>query len=500
MNKQKTIISIIIGGIFLGIVLTFYTTFSLEEEYLFQSPVYSIKDNFIEGISPNTDIELFYHYFDLEDCSLKVLTNGNNELLSGYVPNGSKTLLYNKEKQVIATYTNIIKGDVTHDGIVDDQDLQLFGKYLIEKNMELPKKSIDINDDTEIHLNDIMLLDKTLQSDYQELLLDQENLILQTNETKRVVATVTPNYGKNTNLIWNSLDQNIATVDQSGKITGHQEGETTILAETIDHKLTKEIKVKVDNTIQLSAYEGTGYIGGKDVEVNIKSVDYEGLSCTMEKENIASCEIQNKKLILKPKQQGTTTVTVTSPKYGSVIYYLDVISVYLNVMPKYLCTTPRNVQMITVSAMNSGPYTFDISNKDVVNHAEMVLYQGRKMLKITMGDKFGRSTLTVKEGNGNQSNEVTIDTTTIAIPAIGGVGVVGTDLITTITGENLGTLSCSSSDESKATCEIREKQLIVHPMKAGDVTITVKNKFTHRMDTYDCGSATFLAVIREDTE
>ena len=115
-----------------------------------------------------------------------------------------------------------------------------------------------------------------------------------------------------------------------------------------------------------------------------------------------------------------------------------------------------------------------------------------------MGQTAGRATLTVTEGNGNKSNEVTIDVYHITIPAIGSLGTVGTDITTTIKGENFGKLVCHSADETKATCEIAGTNLIVHPHAKGDVTITVTNKLTFREEEYDCGSATFLAVIRED--
>ena len=498
MKKRNLIFSIVIGIIFVIIVISFYTTFSLDEEYSFQSDVYSIKDGNILNISPNTDVSLFYQYFDLENCTLKVVDKNQKEITSGYIFNHSKTLLYNQDKKVIASYTNIIKGDMNEDGMVNQDDSHLFGQYLVENNSF--SLDLDMNEDKEVHLNDLILFDKAMNEDYQELTVEKEDYLLQSNEKIRIKYNIKPSYGKNTNLIWESLDSNVALVDYTGKVTGKNPGETKIILHTPDKMLVKEVKIKVDNTIQLSQKEGIAYIGGGSLEIGIKSVDYEDITCSSEKVEIADCEIKNKKLVIKQKNQGSTNIMVTSKKYGRVTFYLDVMSVYLNVMPKYLCSTPGNVQLITVSAMNSGEYSFVISNYDVISSANMQGYNGRNMLRINMGSIPGRATLTVKESHGYQSNQITVDTYQLSIPSIGGVGNVGKDLETDIVGENLGTLTCMSQDESKATCEIKGTKLVVHPLSIGQVTITVKNSYLFREESYSCGSADYLAVIREGKE
>ena len=498
MKKKKLVFSIIIGITFIIGIVSFYTTFSLDEEYSFGSDIYSIKEGNILNISPNTDISLFYQYFDLENCTLKVVDWNNHELTSGYVFNQSNTLLYNKDNKVLATYTNIVKGDMNSDGMVNQDDLNLFGQYLVGKNSF--SLDLDMDEDREVHVNDLILLDKAMNGDYQELNISKEDYLLQSNEEERIVYQVKPTYGKNTNLIWKSLDSNVAVVDSAGRVTVKNPGETKIILRTSDKKLVKEVKIKVDNTIQLSKKEGIAYIGGDSLEIGIKSVDYEDITCSSEKVEIAGCEIQRKKLIIKQKNQGSTNIVVTSKKYGNVTFYLDVMSVYLNVMPKYLCSTPGNVQLITVSAMNSGEYSFDISNRDVISSAEMQVYNGRNMLRINMGATPGRATLAVKESHGYQSNQITVDTYKLSIPAIGGVGNVGKDLETDIVGENLGTLTCISQDESKATCEIKGTKLVVHPLSIGQVTITVRNSYLFREESYSCGSADYLAVIRGGKE
>ncbi|MBQ8681804.1 MAG: Ig-like domain-containing protein [Bacilli bacterium] len=498
-NKKKLILNVCIGIFFLIGILTFYSTFSLENDYKFESLVYNIEDNYIEGISVNTSIELFVKYFDLENCSIEVVGLNNEKIVNGYVVNSSKTIVYDVNGNVIATYVNIVKGDYNNDGMVDNNDFYEMGKCLVSKCSmdEYLEKSVDIDDDGEFHINDLVLLDKAITGGYNDISLKEDSIILQSEEKGRLVAKVTPSYGINQNLKWVSLDESIVTVDDAGIVIGHKEGEAKVRVSTLDGKVSKEATIKVDNTIQLLSTSGVGYIGGKDVVVGIKSIDYDGITCSVSNESIVDCEIQDKKLVLKPKNVGSAVVTVTSPKYGKVTYSLETYSVYLNVMPKYLCLRPEGSNLITVSGFNSGELTFDFSDKDIIDNAYMVDYSGRRMLRIDAGMKQGRATLTVTEEHANTNNIVTVDVYNFTLADIGKVSKVGEEVSTTILGENLGELSCASRDNSKGTCRIEGNQLIVTPLVTGSVTVDVYNKLSYNGQLYDCGNTLFMVVAQE---
>lgn len=499
MRKKKIILNLLIGVIFLAVVFRFYTTFSLENGYVMESSIYDIGDGYIENISPYTDVSLFIKYFDLEECSIEVADISNHEIHSGYVENGSKTILYDNNHKVLSTYINIIKGDYTGDGIINEDDFYEMGQCLVNDCSldEYQLKSVDIDLDGEFHINDLMLLDRTVTSSYMGISLNKESIVLQSGEQGRLVAKVEPSYGLNQNVKWISLDENIVTVDDAGRLVGKQEGETKVQASTMDDKFIVEAVVKVDNTIQLSSNSGIGYIGGEDVVVDIKSIDYEGVTCQSSNEDIATCDIEGKNLVMKAKQQGNVNVVVSSPKYGEVTYQLDTYSVYLNVMPRYLCTTLNNIQYITVSGFHNGKLSFEASDQDIIKNAYMEEIYGRNMLKIKFGSKQGRATLHVKESNGNTSNDVIVDVYQLSIPQIGSVAKIGEDVSTTIMGENFGTLSCISQDTNKATCRIEGNQLIVTPLALGSVTVEVFNQFSYNGTSYDCGKAQFLVVVQE---
>lgn len=479
--KKRSVFNVLIGLIVIGCMFTFYTTFSMNNNYKFESKFYNIEDNYIKGISSNTSIELYSKYFDMDNCSIKVIDENNDMIENGFVFNGSKTILYDTNNNVIGEFINIIKGDINRDGMIDGNDFYDMGKCLVNDcSMEdYLFFSVDIDDDSKFMINDLILLDKAITFGYKGINIEQDNILLQSGELSRLVARVEPSYGVNFNVKWVSNDNGIVSVDDAGRVTGHNEGTTVVKAMTLDGKYEKEIVVKVDNTIQLDSYEGIGYVGGNDLVVGIKAVDYDDITCSVSNDDYASCEINNKKLILKLKSIGMTEVKVSSAKYGEVIYKLDVKSAYLNVMPKYICNTPGNVSFITVSGFNSGNLSFEYGDNDIIASAYMEKIQNRNMLRINFGSKQGRTYLKVKESNGNNSDTVVVDVYYMTLADIGKVAKIGEEVSTVINGDNLGELSCKTSDSTIGVCRIEDNKLIVTAIGVGNVTVDVYNRFVY---------------------
>lgn len=490
----------IVCAVFFVTFITFYSTFSLVYNDLkFESLVYDIGEEYIEDISVNTDISLFFKYFDIKNGRIEVVDSDGEILESGYVSNGSKTNLYNNSNKLVKSYINVIKGDFDNDGDVDASDFENFGECLVN-NCSLEGyqvASLDIDEDSSVHINDLLLLDKAVTLGYSGISLDKESIVLQSNESGRLVASVEPSYGINQNVKWVSLDEAVATVDESGVIIGHNEGNTEIQAMTLDGKYVASSLVKVDNTIQLNSYEGIGYVGGENLRIKIKLIDYSGVSCKVANSDIAECNIDGEYLVIKTLGQGVSDVVVISEKYGEAVYKLTTYSVYLNVMPKYFCTTPNNVYYITVSSFHGGTLSFNAFDSDIVKRAYMSEISGRRMLRIELGNKQGRTTLTVKESNGNTTNDVVIDVSRVGVADIGKFTKVGEEASTLIVGDNLGELSCVSENESRATCRIEGNKLIVTPLSVGEVNVRVYNKFIYNDSLYNCGEALFLVVIQE---
>lgn len=490
----------IVFAVFFVTFITVYSTFSITDNDLkFESLVYDIGEDYIENISVNTNVELFLKYFDLKNGRIEVVGIEGEILEDGYVFNGSKTNLYNNSNELVKSYVNVIKGDFDNDGDVDYNDLGKIGECLVN-NCSLDGyqvASLDIDDDGSVHMNDVLLLDKAITLGYNGISLDKESVVLQSNEQVRLVANVEPIYGVNRNVKWVSLDENVAIVDESGVVVGQNEGNTEIQAMTLDGKYVASSLIKVDNTIQLESYEGVGYVGGDDLRIKIKLIDYNGVSCSVNNGDIAECNIDGEYLVIKTLGQGNSDVIITTEKYGEAIYKLTTYSVYLNVMPKYLCVTPSNVSYITVSSFHSGELSFFSSDKEIVSNAYMDLFNGRRMLRIEYGNKQGRAILTVKESHGNTTNDVVIDVSRVGVSDIGKFTKVGEEVYTNILGNHLGNLNCVSENENIATCRIEENKLIVTPLAVGEVNVRVYNRFIYNDSLYNCGEALFLVVIQE---
>ena len=503
--KRRGIFNILIGLVVIFGVLTFYSTFSLDTSYVFKSKFYDISNDYINGISPNTSIELYNKYFDMDNCYIKVVDLDNNNITSGYVINGSKTILYDNNDNVMGEFINIIKGDINRDGIVDSNDFYDMGKCLVD-NCDLDEDlevSLDIDLDGKFLINDLMLLDKAVTLGYSGISVEEDSILLQSGEKGRVVARVEPNYGINFNVRWSSDDEEVATVDESGVVTGGIVGSTIVRASTMDGKFVDEVNVTIDNTPQLDSYEGVGYIGGKDVFVGIKAVNYDDLTCSVSNSNFASCSIKDKRLVLKANSPGEVEVKVISASYGEVVYKFESISVYLNVMPKYVCMTPNSSTAITVSSFDGGELSFDIRDKEIVKNTYMDYYGTRKMLRIDSGTKQGRTTFKVTESNANTSNIITVDVSYISVQDMSKFTKAGEEVSTTILGENLGELSCSIKDpygnnndnNSLGICEIRGNELIVKPTGGKELWVNIYNKIRYNNELYDCGSAMFSVFV-----
>lgn len=497
--KARMITNILVGFVFVVFVLNFYNTFSMNTEYSFSSSVYNVGEDYIEGISVNTSLELYLKYFDIDNCSIKVVDKNNKELSSGLVANGSKTVLKDSNGNAIKSYINIIKGDYNRDGIIGKQDFYDMGKCLVNDCSldDVDMLSVDIDGDKELHINDLMILDKAITLGYTGLSISEDIIVLQSEEQGRLVAKVEPSYGVNLNVKWSSDDSSIASVDEVGRVIGHNEGETKVRATTFDGKYNVEATVKVDNTIQLDSYEGTGYIGGNNVIVGIKAIDYDGIICKVRNEDIANCEISDESLVLVPKAMGNSVITVSSPKYGEVTYNFNVLSTYFSIKPIYICGKPGGSTAITVSGFNTGNLSFVADDNEIIAGAAMTPIDNKKMLKIDFGPKQGRSVLNVTEGNGNKTSMVVVDVTTMDIPEYGKFAKVGEEVEFTVVSGNLGKLTCKSNDLSKATCRVEGDKVIVSTLETGSATVDVYNNFTYE-DYYEvCGQKQVIVIIQE---
>lgn len=188
----------------------------------------------------------------------------------------------------------------------------------------------------------------------------------------------------------------------------------------------------------------------------------------------------------------TTFSINTEYRFDSLVYEKEFI-------PKYVCGQPRGVDMITISDFNSGDISIYSEDKEIVSSTSMEYTDNKGTLKINYGSKAGRTNLMVKDGDGNSSALVIVDATYMSLSSYGVVSRALEEVVVNVIGENLGNITCKSSDEGKGTCRVDGNKIIVTPLKSGtSVNIDVYNNHSYEDYQEVCGQEQFVVVIQGD--
>lgn len=81
--------------------------------------------------------------------------------------------------------------------------------------------------------------------------LDKEELALEARDSEKVTAQITPADAENTDILWTSQDERIATVNHDGVVTARRAGTTTITAKTEDGNYVAVCTVTVTDQLQM---------------------------------------------------------------------------------------------------------------------------------------------------------------------------------------------------------------------------------------------------------
>lgn len=90
----------------------------------------------------------------------------------------------------------------------------------------------------------------------QSVSLSQNTLELYEGQSATLTAIINPENATKKNVIWESDNPNVATVDENGTVTAIAEGETTIFVSTVDGNCSSECLVTVN---PLKVWMGNGY-------------------------------------------------------------------------------------------------------------------------------------------------------------------------------------------------------------------------------------------------
>ena len=147
--------------------------------------------------------------------------------------------------------------------------------------------------------------------------LNQSELTLEIGGTATLTATVAPENATDKSVTWESDKENIATVDNSGKVTAIKDGTAVITATTANGKtatcsVTVNAAVISVESVSLNKEEITLEIGGTETltaTVSPESATDKTVTWTSDKENIATVDNTGKVTAIK---DGTATITATT--------------------------------------------------------------------------------------------------------------------------------------------------------------------------------------------
>ena len=88
--------------------------------------------------------------------------------------------------------------------------------------------------------------------------LDQEELILNVGQIQRLIATILPADANNQEMVWNSSDLSVVTVDGSGNVNALHTGTAVITVTTVDGYFTASCNITVRNFVSEIIFENEG--------------------------------------------------------------------------------------------------------------------------------------------------------------------------------------------------------------------------------------------------
>ena len=149
--------------------------------------------------------------------------------------------------------------------------------------------------------------------------VSQDTLMLtKKDETAQLSAEVVPSYADNTQVIWKSSDEKVATVDEKGKVTAVGNGTATITVTSVSGNYTATVAVTVKipveiERITIEAEKETLTKIGESTELKIKiepeNADAQKLIWKSENEMVAAVDENGK---VTAVGNGTVAITVTT--------------------------------------------------------------------------------------------------------------------------------------------------------------------------------------------
>ena len=354
-----------------------------------------------EGI---TEIEgcVFQNCTSLEAIDLPDSVEIFGNWVFGYCSNLTSIILP-KSTKMLGNYTFF--GCDSLSEVYFDRELQQVGNYCFyNMNMQsAPNPSvfyegtqdewsqISFGDKNERILNADIKYGVTHQVMVSEIILSDTDILIKKSAKITLSATVKPEKADNKNIVWNSSDDSVAIVNDSGVVEGVEEGTAVITATAADGSgVSKSCTIKVYDP-SISKAEINGIVDkiytGKDLTQNL-SVMINSTTLTENTDYTIS--------YLENVNAGTATVTITG------------IGNYEGIITKSFTITPAPIDSATVTGIKNKTYTGKaITQLPVVKIGNTTLEKDADFtISYSNNTAAGKATVTIT-GTGNYEGTVT---------------------------------------------------------------------------------------------
>ena len=259
--------------------------------------------------------------------------------------------------------------------------------------------------------------------------LDKTSLSLEAGQTAQLTATVQPGNADNQAVTWSSSDNNVVSVDATGKITANTKGSATITVTTADGGKTATCTVTVTEPaapvavtgVTLNKNNTTIYTGRTEtLTATIQPADATNKAVTWTSNNTGVATVNNG--VVTGVSVGSATITVKTADGGFTATCTVTVEEAPIVHPTgvSISKTSINLQIGGSETLTATVTPADANNKNVTwSTSDATVAAVDKNGKIT-GIKAGNATITATTEDGNKT--ATCSVTVTAGPPVPSTG------------------------------------------------------------------------------
>ena len=242
--------------------------------------------------------------------------------------------------------------------------------------------------------------------------LDKTSLSIEAGQTAQLTATVQPGNADNQAVTWSSSDNNVVSVDATGKITANTKGSATITVTTADGGKTATCTVTVTEPaapvavtgVTLNKNNTTIYTGRTEtLTATIQPADATNKAVTWTSNNTGVATVNNG--VVTGVSVGTATITVKTTDGGFTATCIVKVEEAPIVHPTgvSISKTSINLQIGGSETLTATVTPADANNKNVTwSTSDATVAAVDKNGKVT-GIKAGNATITATTEDGNKT-------------------------------------------------------------------------------------------------